>query len=144
MIVWESWYDKICMWTLLYAFIIMFIYNYMMDLCLFSCGFYWWMRKLHGLMVEQGSPKSCDSLEGAWEVWRVGVVRPTPFVGEGLKIKSLFLREFRQRVRMTQFWKHFTIQLIYDLNSSIYSKSGLKMKRELEGNSNVGTWEGGS
>jgi len=75
------------------------------------------------------------------------VVRPTPFVGEGLKIKSLFLREFRQGVRMTQFWQHFTIQLIlhlHDPNSSIYSKSGLNMKRELEGNSNVGTWEGGS
>jgi len=54
-------------------------------------------------MVEQGSPKSCDSLGGAWEVGRVGVVRPTPFVGEGFKIKSLFLREFRQGVRMTQF-----------------------------------------
>ena len=70
------------------------------------------------------------------------MVRPTLFVGEGLKIKSLFLREFRQGVRMTQFWKHFTIQLIlnlHDPNSSIYSKSGLKMKRELEGNSNVGT-----
>ena len=33
---------------------------------------------------------------------------------------------------------------LYDPNSSLYSKSGLKMKRELEGNSNVGTWEGGS
>ena len=36
---------------------------------------------------------------------------------------------------MTQFWQHFTIQLIlnlHDPNSSIYSKSGLKMKRELE------------
>jgi len=75
------------------------------------------------------------------------VVRSTPFVGEGLKIKSLFLREFRQGVRMARFWQHFTIQLIlnlHDSNSSIYSKSGLKMKRELEGNSNVGTWEGGS
>ena len=48
---------------------------------------------------------------------------------------------------MAQFWQHFTIQLIFHLhdpNTSIYSKSGLKMKRELEGNSNVGTWEGGS
>ena len=75
------------------------------------------------------------------------MVRPTPFVGEGLKIKSLLLTEFRQGVRMTQFWQHFTIKLILNLqdpNSSIYSKRGLKMKRELEGNSNVGTWEGGS
>jgi len=48
---------------------------------------------------------------------------------------------------MAQFWQHFTIQLIFNLhdpNSSISSKSGLKMKRELEGNSNVGTWEGDS
>lgn len=48
---------------------------------------------------------------------------------------------------MAQNWQHFTNELIlnlHDPNSSIYSKSGLKMKRELEGNSNVGTWEGGS
>ena len=48
---------------------------------------------------------------------------------------------------MTQFWQHFTIQLIlhlHDPRSSIYSKSGMNMKRELEANSNVGTWEGGS
>jgi len=44
------------------------------------------------------------------------VVRPTPFVGEGLKIKSLFLREFRQGVRMAQFWQHFTIQLIFQIH----------------------------
>jgi len=75
------------------------------------------------------------------------VVRLTPFVGEGLQIKSQFLREFRQGVRMAVFWQHFTIQLIFNLhdpNSSIYGKSGLNMKRELQGNSNVGTWEGGS
>jgi len=59
-----------------------------MDLCLLSCGFCWWMWKLHGLMVEQGSPKSDVSLGGAWEVWRVGVVRPTPFVGDGWRLKA--------------------------------------------------------
>ena len=54
------------------------------------------------------------------------------------KINSLILREFRQSVRMAQNWKHFPNQLIlnlHDPNSSTYSKSGLKMKRELEGNS---------
>ena len=48
---------------------------------------------------------------------------------------------------MAQNWQHFTNDLILNLHDpkpSIYSKSGLKMKRELEGNSNVGTWEGGS
>ena len=29
---------------------------------------------------------------------------------------------------------------LHDPSSSIYSKSGLNMKREFEGNSNVGTW----
>jgi len=62
-------------------------------------------------------------------------------------IKSLIPKRFRQRVRMAQIWQHFTNELIlhlHDPSSSIYSKSGLKMKRELEGNSNIGTWEGGS
>ena len=48
---------------------------------------------------------------------------------------------------MAQIWQHFTNELIlplHDPSSSIYSKSGLNMKRELEGNSNVGTWEGDS
>ena len=48
---------------------------------------------------------------------------------------------------MAQIWQHFTNVLIlnlHDPSSSIYSKSGLNMKREFEGNSNVGTWEGGS
>ena len=45
---------------------------------------------------------------GNGEVW------PAPLkVVKGLKIKSLFLREFRQGVRMAQFWQHFTIQLIF-------------------------------
>ena len=52
------------------------------------------------------------------------MVRPTSFVDEDLKIKSLFLIEFRQGVRMAQFWQHFTIQLIlekHEVGSSFYS-----------------------
>jgi len=50
-------------------------------------------------------------------------------------------------VKLAQFWQQFTHVLIFylhDPNSFTYSKSGMNMKRELEGNSNVGTWEGGS
>jgi len=50
-------------------------------------------------------------------------------------------------VKLTQFWQQFTHVLILNLHdprNSIYDKIGLNMKRELEGNSNVGTWEGGS
>jgi len=50
-------------------------------------------------------------------------------------------------VKLTQFWQQFTHVLIlhlHDPNSSIYSKSGLNMKREYKGNSNVDTWEGDS
>jgi len=50
-------------------------------------------------------------------------------------------------VILAQFWQQFTHVLIFHLHdpsSSIYSKSGLNMKRGLEGNSNVGTWVGGS
>ena len=40
----------------------------MMDLCLPSFGFVGELRKLHGLEMEQGPPKSGGDLEGAWEV----------------------------------------------------------------------------
>jgi len=120
----------------------------MMDLCLLLCGFWVNLWKLHGLVVEQDPPKSDGDLEGAWEVGSWEWWGQLSLEGEKFrKIKSLILRSFRQRVRMTQNWQHFTNELIlhlHDPSSSIYSKSGLNMKRELEGNSNVGTWEGGS
>jgi len=64
------------------------------------------------------------------------VVRPTPFVGEGLKIKSLFLREFRQGMRMAQFWQHFTIQLILQFQQPklfLYRTWRSEMKSQMKG-----------
>jgi len=52
------------------------------------------------------------------------VVRPSHWEGGGWKIKSLFLRGFRQRVRMAQNWQHFTNELIlskHEVGSSFYS-----------------------
>ena len=80
------------------------------------------VRKLNG-RDEQGPPKRCGDLEGAWRVWKWGG-SASPFEGGEMKIKSLFLREFRQGVRMAQFWQHFTIQLIFQIhepNPLIYS-----------------------
>ena len=91
------------------------------------------------------SRREMDSLKvhAKYEEW---VVRSSHLEGDVWKIKSLFLRGFRQRVRMTQNWQHFTNELIlnlHDLSSFIYSKRGLKMKRELEGISNEKNFESG-
>ena len=64
------------------------------------------------------------------------MVRPTPFVGEGLKIKSLFLREFRQRVRMAQNWQHFTNELILQFQQpklSLYRTRRPEMNSQMKG-----------
>ena len=37
-----------------------------MNLCLHIFGFVDELRKLHGLKMEQGPPKSAGDLEGAW------------------------------------------------------------------------------
>ena len=53
--------------------------------------------------------------------------------GEGRKIKSLFLKGFRQRVRMAQNWQHFTNELIlkiHEVGSSFYSQGGPEMAKE--------------
>ena len=84
----------------------------LMDLCLLLCGFWVDLRKLHGLMVEQGSLRSCDSLGGAWEVWFERDEAYSSWRWKFRKIKSLILRSLRQRVRMTQIWQHFTNELI--------------------------------
>ena len=70
-------------------------------------------------MVRKLWIEMCKILLGAMVTLKVheecgnGEVQSTPLkVVKGLKIKSVFLREFRQGVRMAQFWQHFTIQLI--------------------------------
>ena len=60
-------------------------------------------------------------------------MRPSHLEGDGRKIKSLILRGFRQRVRMTQNWEHFTNELIFEIHevgSSFYSQGGPKMAKE--------------
>ena len=74
-------------------------------------------------MVRKLWIEMCKILLGAMVTLKVheecgnGEVQPAPLkVVKGLKIKSLFLREFRQGVGMAQFWQHFTIQLILKIH----------------------------
>ena len=59
--------------------------------------------------------------------------------GDGRKIKSLFVRGFRQRVRIAQNWQHFTNELILQNESQapqfiVFRE--LEIQKKVEGNSN--------